>query len=222
MSAGAVATARAVTLAGEGLAHRYGARVAVQPLDFEVSAPGVVAVTGPNGSGKSTLLRILIGLLRPTGGVVRFEHEGVAVPPRERRRVTGLATPELAFYEEFSAAENLLFTAGTRALAEPAVAVRAALEAVGLTARADDLVGAFSSGMKQRLRLAFAMLHRPAVLMLDEPGSHLDDAGREVVERLVRSHAEHGLVLIATNDPQEMTLADRRIELRGRRLGDPT
>ena len=88
--------------------------------------------------------------------------------------------------------------------------------------RADDRVGGFSSGMKQRLRLAFAVLHRPAVLMLDEPGSHLDDTGREVVERLVRNHAVHGLVLIATNDPQEMTLADRRIELRGRRLGDPT
>jgi ABC-type multidrug transport system ATPase subunit len=217
-----VTAAPAVTLAGEGVSHRFGPRVAVQPLDFEVSAPGVVAVTGPNGSGKSTLLRILIGLLRPARGVVRFEHHGVAVPPRDRRLVTGLATPELAFYEEFSAAENLLFAAETRALAEPADAVRVALEAVGLAARADDRVGGFSSGMKQRLRLAFAALDRPALLMLDEPGSHLDDAGREVVERLVRDHAVHGLVLIATNDPQEMTLADRRIELRGRRLGDPT
>ena len=112
--------------------------------------------------------------------------------------------------------------AETRALAGPAAAVPAALDAVGLVERADDRVGGFSSGMKQRLRLAFAVLHRPAVLMLDEPGSHLDDTGREVVERLVRNHAVHGLVLIATNDPQEMTLADRRIELRGRRLGDPT
>ena len=143
------------------------------------------------------------------------------VPPRERRRITGLATPELSFYEEFSAAENLLFAAETHGVGDPRGAVRDALAAVELESRADDLVGAFSSGMKQRLRLAFAVLHRPSVLMLDEPGSHLDDAGRAVVARLVDTWAGQGLVLIATNDPQEMTLAQRRIELRGRGLGGP-
>ena len=221
MSAPAVAAARALRLAGEGLSHRYGARLALQPLDFELAAPGVVAVTGPNGSGKSTLLRILIGLLRPTAGTVRLELDGAAVAPRARRAVGGLATPELAFYEEFSAAENLRFAAETRRLADPRSAVRDALAAVGLASRADDRVDAFSSGMKQRLRLAFAVLHRPALLLLDEPGSHLDDAGRDVVANLAGEYARDRLVLIATNDPQEMTLAGRRIELRGRGLGDP-
>ncbi len=220
MSTAAVAVG-VLRLAGDGVTHRYGARLALQPVSFEAGSPGAVAITGENGSGKSTLLRILIGLLRPTGGSTVLEVGGDVFEPRRRRQVTGLATPELSFYEEFSAAENLLFAAETRGVSDPRGAVRDALEAVQLNPRADDRVGEFSSGMKQRLRLAFAILHRPAVLMLDEPGSHLDDAGRAVVATLVQTYSERGLVLIATNDPQEMTLAHRRIELRGRGLGSP-
>jgi ABC-type multidrug transport system ATPase subunit len=218
----ATAPGVALRLAGDGISHRYGARLALHPVSFEIASPGVVAITGENGSGKSTLLRILIGLMRPTAGTSVLDMGGAFVAPRSRRLVTGLSTPELSFYEEFSAAENLLFAAETRGVPDPHGAVRDALSAVELTPRAGDRVGAFSSGMKQRLRLAFAVLHRPALLLLDEPGSHLDEAGRDVVARLVHSHARQGLVLIATNDPEEMTLAQRRIELRGRGLGSPS
>lgn len=214
---GAVSTA-AVRLAAREISHRFGPRVAVRPVSFDVTSPGVVAVTGENGSGKSTLLRILSGLLRPSRGESTFEVAGQAIEPRRRRLFTGLATPELSFYEEFTAAENLAFAAETRGLPNPADAVRDALEQVGLTPRADDRVSAFSSGMKQRLRLAFAILHGPSVLMLDEPGSHLDDAGRAVVEHIVQTHAPRALVLIATNEPREIQLAERRIELSGRGL----
>lgn len=205
-------------LAGRDIAHRFGARVAVRPVSFDVAAPGVVAITGENGSGKSTLLRILCGLLRPSRGECVFEVGGRTIEPRRRRLFTGLATPELSFYEEFSAAENLEFAAETRAVPNPRAAVQAALEQVGLTPRADDRVSAFSSGMKQRLRLAFAILHEPPVVMLDEPGSHLDDAGRAVVEHIVRTYGPKSLVLIATNEPREMALAERHITLDGRGL----
>jgi heme exporter protein A len=152
--------------------------------------------------------------------MVRAWH-GRELAPLARRGVVGMATPELAFYEEFSARENLAFVAATRGLPSADAAVARALAAVGLTPRADDRVGGFSSGMKQRLRLAFAVLHAPPLLLLDEPGSHLDDAGRAVVRALVAEQARERLVLIATNDPEEMTLAGARIELRGRGLGDP-
>ena len=221
MSVAAAAGVRTVRLSAEAVSHRYGARLALQPVSLELSSPGAFAITGENGSGKSTLLRILMGLLRPSSGQTVLVHDRVALPPRSRRTLAGLATPELSFYEEFSAAENLRFAAEARGLADPRGAVRDALEAVQLAPRADDRVDAFSSGMKQRLRLAFAVLHRPALLLLDEPGAHLDEAGRAVVETLVRSWSGHGLVLIATNDPQEMRLAHRSIELRGRGLGGP-
>ncbi len=202
------------------LSHRYGARVALEPLSFEI-APGITAVTGSNGAGKSTLLRILAGLLRPTRGESVVTVAGRAIPPAARREVVGLATPELSFYEEMSALENLSFAAEARGLPVPRDAARAALERVELIARADDLVGALSSGMRQRLRLAFAALGNPPLLLLDEPGSHLDDAGRAMLERWVALESRRALVVLATNDEREWRLAERRIQLRGRDLGHP-
>ena len=211
----------AARFAGAEVQHRYGPRVALRPITFDVAGPGAVAVTGENGSGKSTLLRILAGLLRPSRGASVLEVGGQVIAPRERRRFVGLATPELAFYEEFTAEENLRFAAEARRLTNVQVHVQNALVRTGLTPRAGDRVAAFSSGLKQRLRLAFAVLHAPPVLMLDEPGAHLDGEGRSVVEHLVHEHAKAGLVVIATNEPQEMELAQRRIELSGRGLDRP-
>ena len=191
-------------------------------LAFAFEGPGIVAVTGPNGSGKSTLLRILAGLLRPTSGSSSIHWDGRELGARERRRAIGLAAPELEFYEEFSGMENLTFAGECRRLPDPVESARAALDLVGLGRRARDRVAAYSSGMKQRLRLAFALLHSPPLLLLDEPGGHLDDAGQNAVTQVVRRHAERGLVVLATNDPREVQLAERRLELVGRGLGDPS
>jgi ABC-type multidrug transport system ATPase subunit len=213
--------APALALEAEGLTHRYGRRRGLDPLSFRVAAPGAVTLTGPNGSGKSTLLRILAGLLRPTAGRATMTLGGETVPPAARRLTVGFASPELAFYDEMSATENLTFAAEARGLGHPAAAAGEALERVGLGARAHDLVPELSSGMKQRLRLAFALLGGPALLLLDEPGSHLDDEGRLTVARLVDEQARAGLVILATNDEREMKLGAQRIELRRRGLGDP-
>ena len=215
--------APAVRVGGSKLSHRYGRRTTgVRELEFEFTAPGTVAVTGPNGSGKSTLLRILAGLLRPSAGSSSVHVGGREHPPAARREVLGLATPELSFYEEFTATENLVFAAEARGLEAPARAAAAALDGVGLAGRAADRVASYSSGMKQRLRLAFALLHEPPILLLDEPGSHLDESGREAVRGVVARHAARGLVLLATNDPEEIRLAGRQMELRGHGLGDPS
>src|SRR5438093_12028307 len=125
-----------------------------------------MAVVGPNGAGKSTLLRILAGLLRPSEGSTTLKLGGAAIRARERRRWIGFAAPELAFYPELSVAENLGFAAEARGLTAVPEAVVGALDEVGLIGRAKDRVAALSSGMMQRLRLAFALLHRPAVLLL--------------------------------------------------------
>ena len=221
-----VAVAPAVTVAlasltARELGHRFSPRRGLEPVSFEIEAPGVVAVTGPNGSGKSTLLRIVAGLLRPNRGACALRVGGREIERGARRVSVGLATPELSFYDELTVGENLVFAAETQGLADPRGRVREALERVGLWARAGDRADALSSGMRQRLRLAFALLHRPPVLLLDEPGTHLDEEGRALVARLVREQRQQGLVLIATNDEREKTLAGRTIELRGRGLGDP-
>ncbi len=210
-----------VALEARELAHRYGRRAGLEPVSFALRGPGVTAVTGPNGAGKSTLLRIVAGLLRANRGHGALTVAGRALAPAERRRQVGYASPELAFYEELSAAENLTFVAEARGMPAPAAAAAEALARVGLEARADDRVAALSSGMRQRLRLAFATLHRPPVLLLDEPGGHLDEEGRGMLAGLVAREREAALVLIATNDEREWGLAERRIELRGRGLGHP-
>ena len=223
MSAVAVSAPATVlaSLVARDLAHRYSPRRGLEPLSFEIEGPLVAAVTGPNGSGKSTLLRIIAGLLRPNRGACTLSCGGREIARTERRESVGLATPELSFYEEFTVGENLVFAAQAKGLADPRGRVRDSLERVGLWVRAGDRADALSSGMRQRLRLAFALLHRPPVLLLDEPGSHLDEDGRAMVARVVREQRAHGLVLIATNDERERKLAERTIELHGRGLGDP-
>jgi ABC-type multidrug transport system ATPase subunit len=210
-----------IALEAESLAHRYGRRVGLEPVSFALESPGAVAVTGPNGAGKSTLLRILAGLLRPSAGRSSLRVAGREVPAPARRAHVGFAAPTLAFYEELTALENLGFAAEARGIPTPRERAVEALARVGLSARADDRVGALSSGLVQRLKLAFALLDRPALLLLDEPGSHLDDEGRATVAAITAEHARDGLVVLATNDDRELRLAARRIELRGRGLGHP-
>ena len=167
----------------------------------------------------------LAGLLRPTAGALRLDAAaGARSRRRERRAVLGFATPELAFYDELTVPrEPGLRRRGARARGAARAPRAAALERVGLArARATTASRRCPRGMKQRLRLAFALLHRPPLLLLDEPGSHLDEDGRAVVARARRrARARTGSSCIATNDEREWRLADRRIELRGRGLGDP-
>ncbi|HTO91425.1 MAG TPA: ABC transporter ATP-binding protein [Candidatus Sulfotelmatobacter sp.] len=209
-----------IELEGKSLAHQYGPGRGLEPLSFSLSGPGVVAVTGPNGSGKSTLLRILAGLLRPSAGASTLRVEGREFQRAERRQVTGWASPDLHFYGELTVRENLEFAAEARGLAGRSVAVRDVVGSVGLTSRLDDRAAALSTGMHQRLRLAFALLGSPPILLLDEPGSHLDAAGKgHLVEVLTRLRATTRVVL-ATNDPGERDLAEQSIALAGRGLGD--
>lgn len=214
--------AASVRIEALGLAHRYGSRLGLAPIDFEREGPGVVAFTGANGSGKSTLLRILAGLLRPTHGSTRLLVGAQEAAPAARRQVIGFASPAISFYDEMSIAENLGFSAEARGMSDGSGAVARAIERVGLRDRANERMTALSSGMLQRVRLAFALMHDPPVLLLDEPGSHLDAAGRGLVEAVIGEWGRKVLVLLATNDEREWKLADERIELAGSGLGSPS
>jgi len=209
-----------IVLEARNVEHRFAPSRGLNPATFSHRGPGCVAVLGPNGAGKSTLLRIVAGLLRPSSGSVELLLDGRAVPPPERRRVVGFVSEALSFYDELTVGENLAFVAEARGMIDRSTGVRDALSQVGLLDRSEDRVASLSSGMKQRLRLAFALLHRPPLLLLDEPGSHLDVAGRAVTEAIVAGHRARGLVLLATNDERETALADSRVELHGG-LGDP-
>jgi heme exporter protein A len=189
--------------------------VVVKDVTFEAEAGQLWAVLGPNGSGKSTLLKVLAGLLRPTRGGSELIVDGVRMPGPERRTALGLVSPENAAYEELTGLENLDFAARMRGEPHAEGPLRLALDAVGLAHAADVQAGRYSSGMKQRLKLAMAVQHRPALLILDEPMALLDDAGRAAVRAVVADQLTRGIVMWATNDASELPAERREIHVGG-------
>jgi heme exporter protein A len=187
---------------------RYGRLRVFRDMGAEVRSGQVLVIAGRNGSGKSTLLRIVAGLARPTSGQVVFYEEDRVLAPEERRRRSGLVAVDVAMYGELTAWENLSFFARVRNLRLSSEEGERALAEVGLAGRADDLVQTYSSGMRQRLKYACALLHRPPFLLLDEPGSNLDEAGRAIVEGIIGRQRERGLVVLATNEPREVAYGD--------------
>ena len=206
----------------EGLRKEYrrvrgGATVAVDGLDLEVPEGGVFGFLGPNGAGKTTTIRCLLGLVRPSGGLVRLL--GADVPsglPTVIRRV-GSIVEAPALFLRFTGRQNLAILGRLHGIGPASIGH--ALERVGLTERADDLVKTYSLGMKQRLGIAATLLKDPAVLILDEPANGLDPAGIVEVRELLRDlGAEGRTVFVSSHILSEVQqMADRvAILARGR------
>lgn len=203
----------AISLVLERVGKAYGARRVLRDFSLTVQGGEVVAVTGSNGSGKSTLLKIVAGLLRPSRGMVQLSTEaGTVKEASERRRLVGYAAPDLAFYPELSARENLLFFEAARGRRGTEGKIADALARVGLSGREDDHIAAYSSGMRQRLRLAFAILADAPLLLLDEPSLALDEKGVPLIAEMLNAQRERGgIALLATNDSREAALGDRAV-----------
>jgi len=202
-----------VRVEARGLGVRLGGRVVFASLSFDWEGPGVIAVTGANGSGKTTLLKVVAGLLAPGRGSIAWLEGERALKPRDARAGLGFVSPEIGLYEDLSARENLAFFAEARGLAWSGADTDRWLARLGLTGRGDDRLAGYSSGMKQRVKLAFALMARPSLVLLDEPGSNLDDAGRTLLAGLVTEAARTALVVVATNDPAEAAWARAKVEL---------
>ena len=196
-----------------GLRLRYGARTALDGVSFEVAAGEVVGLLGPNGAGKTTTLSVLATLRRPEAGDAEVAGLSVRTDAARVRRVLGLAPQSLAVYPTLTALENLRCFAGVLGLTGRSArdAAGRALEVVGLSERATDVVATFSGGMQRRLNLACALLHRPAVLLLDEPTVGVDPQSRERILETVRDQARRDTaVLYSTHNMDEAErLCDR-------------
>jgi heme exporter protein A len=163
---------------------RFGRLAVLGGVSASVAAGEVLLVTGRNGSGKSTLLRCLAGLLAPDSGTIDYSEDGGPLDAAGRRRRIGLVAPDLAFYGELTAAENLAFFSRLRGLGRQ----RGDELLRRLELPSDRLAAALSSGMRQRLRWAWALLHRPRLLLLDEPFQNLDAAGVAIARGLLAEH----------------------------------
>ena len=188
------------------LRRRFGRLAVLTGVSGAVAPGGLLHVTGPNGSGKSTLLRCLSGLLAPDSGTVEYEEAGAVLDAAERRRRVGVVAPDLAFYAELTVRENLEFFAKLRRV--PAARGLAVLDRFGLPI--ERLAGALSSGMRQRLRWGWALLHSPALLLLDEPFQNFDAPGERIARELLAEHlAAGGLAVVANPSALDFDHAER-------------
>ena len=192
-----------------GLVRRFGERIVLRDVSASVPAGATLAVLGRNGAGKSTLLRILATLLRPHAGEVHVLGE--ALPRRAfavRGRLGFLAHDPL-LYRDLSGRENLAYHARLHGVA--AGRVEEVLEAVGMRERADEPVRLLSRGMVQRLAVCRAVLHRPSLLLLDEPLANLDPAATELVAPLIGRGC--GATRVLTSHDPRAALADADLVL---------
>ena len=202
---------RDVELAFERLSRSFGRVAVLAGVSGEVRQGEVMIVCGPNGSGKSTLLRCLAGLLRPQTGSIRLREGARELDAAARRLRVGYVAPDLALYEALTARENLELFCRLRGVP----AQRGGELLARLDLPPERLAGALSSGMRQKLRWAWALLHEPRVLLLDEPFQNLDGTGEAAVRVLLDRHLEGGLAVVATPSELRLPRVDHRLELAG-------
>ncbi|MCG9894487.1 MAG: ABC transporter ATP-binding protein [Fimbriimonadaceae bacterium] len=188
----------AALLSAVEVGRRFGDRVVLRRVSFELTPGMILAVTGSNGRGKSTLLKIAAGLLEPTSGRMIC---------RAKRSCSAL---DLQVYADLTAAEHIEWWSGLAGLrTDP----REVLANVGLTGAENTLGRSLSTGMRARLKLALARLDPPDVLILDEPTAGLDDAGRALILEAVTDASRRGAVLLATNDRDDLEMATHELPL---------
>lgn len=177
-----------------GLDRDYGDRPALVGVDLDLAAGASLAVLGTNGSGKSTLLRVLATLLRPSRGEVTVLGGELPRDAWKLRGKVGYLGHEPLLYEDLTGRENLQFQARLYGIPDRTAAERIEndLELLGMNRRADYRVSDYSAGMKQRIAICRTVLHRPALLLLDEPDSNLDPEGREAARSLIGPPAALG------------------------------
>lgn len=204
-----------MSLQAKGLGKWFDKRKVFDRINLLVEEKGSLVVTGRNGSGKTTLLKILSGLVRPTKGEVVISSGQETLNRDESRMLFGLVMPDLELYGELTALENLLFLSRIRGMSLDSRELEKKLGEVGLDGRENDLVFSFSSGMKQRLKYALALLFEPGVLLLDEPTANLDEEGISMVDRIVSRQKERGILIVATNEKRDLRYGDQVIQLGG-------
>jgi len=203
----------------ENLSRSFGDRPAVDRLSLDVPAGEIVGLLGPNGAGKTTTIRMLAGMIAPSSGAATVDGLDPSTQPERVHEVIGLLTESPGFYERMTARENLAYFARFYEGIDVPGAVGRSLDRMGLSDRGGDRVGTFSKGMKQRLALARALLHRPRILFLDEPTAGLDpEAARDLRRFIVGLSAEDRTVLLCTHNLTEAEEICERIAIFRTRL----
>lgn len=203
------------SIAAEGLTRRFGDFTAVDGVSFEVPRGEIFGYLGANGAGKSTTIRMLTGLLAPSAGAARVAGHDVARAPDAVKAAIGYMSQRFSLYLDLPVRENLLFFGGAYGLSGAALRARAdeVLGLTGLGALARAVTGSLPGGVRQRLALGCAILHRPEVLFLDEPTAGVDPIARRAFWRLIRELSREGTTVFVTTHYLDEAEYCRRIGL---------
>ena len=182
-----------------GLTKDYGARRAIDNLSFDAEQGEIVGFLGPNGAGKTTTMRILTGYMPPTEGTATVAGYDILEESLEVRKRVGYLPETVPLYNDMTALEYLKFMANLRRIPNPEERAYETLEGVNLKERANSYIGTFSKGMRQRIGLAQALIHRPEVLILDEPTIGLDPAQVVEMRNVIREIGKDRTVLLSTH-----------------------
>ncbi|MHB1687048.1 MAG: ABC transporter ATP-binding protein [Ignavibacteriaceae bacterium] len=197
----------------DNISKSFGQRLIFKDLTFEIKNTGILGISGDNGSGKSTLVKIIAGISAPSSGKIIHQDDGREIIPEKLHNYLGFVSPYLVLYEEFSAWENLSFFSNIRGIKFNADRINFLLEKLLLYSRKDDLVKTYSSGMKQRLKFIFALMHEPSLIILDEPTSNLDSNGKDSVYQIIEIESKSNIIIIASNEQFDLKLCQKEIKL---------
>ncbi len=201
----------AITVTAQSISKSFGPARILEGISFSLGTGESIAVTGPNGSGKSTLCEILAGIRRPTGGSIEYTLNRQPLCGDGLLHVIGIASPRINPYEALTGMENVEFAARARGI--DMSSTLPLFETFGLHRHRGKALRHYSSGMRQRLKLILAVLHHPALLILDEPGSNLDAEGRRQFAAYIDSLRTRTAIIIATNDMEEARLCRGAVSL---------
>lgn len=192
----------------------FGKENVITDLSFS-SKSSIIGIAGVNGSGKSTLLRCLSGLIKANHGDIVWKLDKKTLTKSELRKQSGYAAPYVELYEELTVIENLNFILKLRSVENNNSAITdETLTETHTLKLSGQYYGDLSTGQRQRIKLVSALLHKPNILFLDEPGSNLDAEGRDLIEKIVNKYREpNHMVILASNIEQELQLCDQIIEL---------
>lgn len=198
-----------ITLDVIQLQKAFGSKTVFSDVSFHQQGASL-GIAGSNGSGKSTFLRCLGHLLRPSGGNFEWARDGNVLDREQFQQLLGYAAPYINLYDELTCRENLIFLSKVRHEITYSDAIDFWIHRVELSHVTDQPYGKLSTGQQQRLRLASALFYEPEILMLDEPGSNLDEGGRTLVRNIAESfQSPEKLLIIASNNPEELELCEQ-------------
>lgn len=206
----------------ENLSKSFSGKSIFKNFSFNLSAGNSAVITGRNGSGKSTLVKVISNLLQPSKGNVSVKIDDKQILRTDFFRYTGLVSPYLNLYDELTGLENLTFfyelKSGIKSNAKSDSKdtnenINFYLNKVNMFERRNDVIRTYSTGMKQKLKIAFALMNQPEILILDEPGSNLDKEGADLIRDICDEQKQKGILILATNNEREKEYCNEVISI---------